>query len=57
MLMIAALFEQISCPIEEEIPPTEVTAIKPVVTQREAEIPVVSSGTTSGEAQCNSDEL
>ena len=57
MLSDSHLFEQISCSIEEEIPPTEVTAIKPVVTQREVEIPVVPSGTTSGEAQYNADEV
>jgi hypothetical protein len=37
--------------------PTPGTTVIPVVTQRMAEIPVVPSGTTSGEAQCNPDEV
>ena len=37
--------------------PTPGTTVIPVVTQRMTEIPVVSSGTTSEEAQCNPDEV
>ena len=48
-----------TCPtIPGETPiPTPGTTVIPVVTQRMAEIPVVPSGTTSGEAQCNPDEV
>ena len=48
-----------TCPtIPGETPiPTTGTTVIPVVTQRMAEIPVVPSGTTSGEAQCNPDEV
>jgi hypothetical protein len=48
-----------TCPtIPGETPiPTPGTTVIPVVTQRMAEIPVVPSGSTSGEAQCNPDEV
>lgn len=52
------LFEQMTCSIEEETPsPGPVIAIKPVVTQRTTEIPIVGSGPFVGEAQCNPDEV
>jgi hypothetical protein len=48
-----------TCPtIPGETPtPTPGTIVIPVVTQRMAEIPIIPSGTTSGEAECNPDEV
>jgi hypothetical protein len=48
-----------TCPtIPGETPtPTPGTTVILVVTQRVAEIPIIPSGTTSGEAECNPDEV
>jgi hypothetical protein len=43
-----------TCP---SIPGGTRTTVIPVVTQREANVPINPSGTTSGEAQCNPDEV
>jgi hypothetical protein len=56
----STLFEQITCSIEEETPsPGPAIAVKPIVTQRVAEIPVVLPITEPivGEAECNPDEV
>ena len=56
----STLFEQITCSIEEGTPsPGPAIAVKPIVTQREAEIPVVPPITEPivGEAECNPDEV
>jgi hypothetical protein len=57
--VIESTSKSTTCPtMPGETPiPTPGTTVIPVVTQRMAEIPVVPSGTTSGEAQCNQDEV
>ena len=49
--------QQLTCPRVSPETPTPGTTVVPVVTQRMTEIPVVPSGTISGEAQCNPDEV
>lgn len=46
-----------TCPSIPEGTPSPGITVRSVVTQRVAEIPIVSSGTTLGEAQCNADEV
>jgi hypothetical protein len=56
----STLFEQITCSIEEGTPsPGPAIVVKPIVTQRVAEIPVASPITEPivGEAECNPDEV
>ena len=60
MLLPSTLFEQITCSIEEGTPsPGPAIAVKPIVTQRVAEIPVGPPITEPivGEAECNPDEV
>jgi hypothetical protein len=46
-----------SCEIRESGTPAPGTTVIPVVTQRAANITINPSGITSGEAQCNPDEV
>jgi hypothetical protein len=51
------LHQQITCPIITGEKPSPGIAVRSVVTQRVAEIPINPTGITSGEAQCNPDEV
>ena len=49
--------QQLTCPRISPETPTPGTTVVPVVTQRVANIPTIVDGITSGEAQCNPDEV